>query len=136
MYAADAPLLVLMQYLGVPSAAYMGPCTPVQQFMGTAMYYVTPAAARLLLLHSCVATMHVDGYMSTCIRAYDLPVFAVPGAGDQFSLDSTLGHSALWDIVTERQQRMVIIASVLACVFLLWAVAVTVYAGVRGKMRR
>ena len=136
MYAADAALVVLMQCCGLASAVHVGPCTPVQQFVGAGMYYVTPAAARLLLRHSCVATMHVDWYMSTCIRAYDLPVFAVPGAGDQFSLDSTLAHSALWDIVTERQKCMVIVASVLACVFLMWAVAVTVYAGVRGKMRR
>ena len=100
----------------------------VSFFTGAAMYYVTPAAAKLLLKHSMPAAMHVDQYISTCIAAYNLVVFSVHGADDQSVLNNTtLEHSPLWHVVTERQRLCLAVLAVVAVCVLVWAIAVTVY---------
>jgi GR25 family glycosyltransferase involved in LPS biosynthesis len=97
-------------------------CVAVHGFIGTGMYYLTPEAARLLLTYSVLAPLHVDAYMSLCIKAYDLPVWAVPGAADQGSGNSTLGHTSLWTIQTERQKQIIKILAVVAAVLAAWSV--------------
>ena len=101
-------------------------CRPVKSFCGTAMYYVTPKGASVLLAHSLPAAMHVDVFMSLCIVAYNLPIYAVPGARDQYGIfGSTLYHGSWGSIVTVRQQIIITVLSfvVLALAIIVAAVA-------------
>ena len=128
----SAPLVVLLQHHPCSATSFAAKstgCKPVKSFAGAAMYYLNPAAARLLLAHSPLAEMHVDHYMSTCIAAYDLAVYSVPGAADQTMFGaSTLAHSSLWSIITERQELVMGAVVGSAIVFLVWAIAATVIA--------
>ena len=105
-------------------------CRPVKTFVGAAMYYVTPKGASVLLAHSLPAAMHVDMYMSLCIATYNLPIYAVPGAGDQSFLGSTLNHGSWFYVVTVRTYFIV---GVLSVVVLVLAITVAV---VSAKHRR
>ncbi len=98
----------------------------VSSFVGASMYYLTPAAARLLLKHSAPAEMHVDVYMSTAVAAYDVVIYSVPGAGDQRSDDTTLQHSSPWDVVVNRLTMCMSLLAVVAVCLLAWAVTATV----------
>ena len=136
----ETPLVVLLQHgpqyesrsiclkSGTESAyASSQVCYPrVSSFFGAGMYYLTPAAAQLLLKHSAPAAMHVDHFMSTCIASYDLVVYSMPGAADQSGSESTLGHSSIWLIVTERQKLFIILLLILSFCLLVWAVSSTV----------
>ena len=133
----EVPLVVLLQN---GSTSFLtnhdvGSAFAVKYFTGTSAYYVTPSAARLLFTRSPLAEMHVDRFMPTCIAAYDLAVYAVPGSADQSTADSTLMHSSDWDIVTERQQLVTwMLAGVVIALFI-WAVTAQVCLSM-GRVRR
>ena len=106
-------------------------CRPVKTFVGASMYYVTPNGASVLLAHSLPAAMHVDLYMSLCIDTYNLPIYAVPGAGDQpYISNSTLNHGSWFYVATVRTYFIV---GVLSVVVLVLAITVAV---VSAKHRR
>ena len=96
--------------------------THITSFTGTGAYYLTPQGARLLLKHARPISMHVDRYIPTCIKAYNLTVFAVEGSSDQLLLEntqSTLGHSTSeFDIYVPCLQIIVVILSVLIAFFI------------------
>lgn len=96
--------------------------TRITNFAGTGAYYLTPQGARLLLKHAHPISMHVDRYISACIKAYNLTVFAVEGSSDQLLLantQSTLGHSySDLDIYVPCLQIIVVILGVLIAFFI------------------
>jgi len=133
---AEMPLVVLLQNSStsfLTNHDYFA--SAVQSFTGTGAYYVTPSAARLLFACSPLADMHVDRFMTTCIAAYDLAVYAVAGSGDQYSPDSTLLHMSIWDTVTERQQLVMGMLAVVAIALFTWAVTAQVRLSM-GRVRR
>ena len=132
---AQVPVVVLLQHHSsfVPqtqepvkthrAASELG--QQVLFFSGIGAYYLTPEAARLLLKHGVPAAMHVDYFMATCIAAYNLAVYTLPGANDQSFEDTTLMHSANWDILVERQKWMISLWSAASICLLVWACVAT-----------
>lgn len=123
---SDADVVIMQCNYATTSPANAVGYDKVRSFCGTGMYYLTPHGAQTLLRGVSPVAIHVDFHMSKCIDAYDASFYMVANADDQWADDSTLSHTGIRKIKTERQQYYIYILAALLALAVVAVVSVSV----------